>query len=367
MKNRRHHTPRGFRNNYVDSVTRSLRDVLRWRWDRFRNRLPPAPEVPTPMVAPDLAFIHRNGAAGIKMVQAVTWIGHATTLVQGSGLNVLTDPIFSHRASPLQFLGPQRAQAPGIAFEDLPSIDVVVISHNHYDHLDRHSILALARQKGGPPLFLVPLGIKAWLAKQKITRAVELDWWGAYEHAGVEFHFTPVQHWSARTLGDRNKTLWGGWAGIGGDFHWYFSGDTGYSADFTDTRRHFAARQTPQQGGGFDVALIAVGACEPRWFMQPQHVDPAEADAALADPQLAPIGRRGRRPESVTNLDRGGCDCAHPGATCRSHRKCRPKCPTSSNAAAAPDDRHRSRMHKDDRAAPYATATPHAPPREFVR
>jgi N-acyl-phosphatidylethanolamine-hydrolysing phospholipase D len=272
-----HHGPRGFRNNYVESVTKSLREVLRWQWSRLRSGLPPDPEVPTPRTAPDLGFLTRNAAAGARMLPSVTWIGHATTLVQAGGLNVLTDPIFSRRASPVQFAGPRRAQRPGIGLQELPRIDVVVISHNHYDHLDRGSIEALARQAGGSPLFLVPLGVKAWLERLRIARAVELDWWDSHAHAGVQFHFTPAQHWSGRSLRDRDKTLWGGWAVLAADFHWYFSGDTGYSADFVDTRRRFAERQSAAQGGGFDVALIAVGACEPRWFMQPQHVDPAEA------------------------------------------------------------------------------------------
>ena len=272
-----HHTPGGFRNNYVGTVVRPLRDVLRWQWDRLRRRLPRPPKGPTPSVAPDLVFLRANAAAGPAMVRTVTWIGHATTLVQAGGLNILTDPIFSERASPLSFAGPRRAQRPGIALHRLPAIDVVVVSHNHYDHLDRTSIRRLATQDGGPPLFLVPLGLKAWMARLGIHRVVECDWWDVHTHAGVEFHFTPAQHWSGRGLGDRNKTLWGAWAVLGSDCHWYFSGDTGYSADFVDTRRHFAERQTAARGGGFDVALIAVGACEPRWFMQPQHVDPAEA------------------------------------------------------------------------------------------
>jgi N-acyl-phosphatidylethanolamine-hydrolysing phospholipase D len=272
-----HHTPRGYRNNYVASVTRPLRDVLRWQWQRRRDGLPRPPRVATPRVAPEIAFLVENAIAGARMMPTVTWIGHATTLVQAGGLSILTDPIFSHRASPLSFLGPQRAHAPGIAIIDLPRIDVVVVSHNHYDHLDRRSIETLARQHGGPPLFLVPLGIKKWLGGLRISRAVELDWWDHYEHEDVEFHFTPAQHWSARSLTDRNRTLWGAWSVLGADLHWFFSGDTGYSADFNDTRERFAARQTAARGGGFDVALIAVGACEPRWFMRPQHVDPAEA------------------------------------------------------------------------------------------
>jgi N-acyl-phosphatidylethanolamine-hydrolysing phospholipase D len=277
MPQKPHHTAEGFRNNYVGTVTKSLGDLLHWQLDRIRQRLPPPPTLPIPVQAPDLNFIKRNAVGGTNMIPAVTWIGHATALVQASGLNVLTDPIFSHRASPVQFLGPPRAQAPGIALADLPHIDVVLISHNHYDHLDRGSIVALKNLPGGAPLFLAPIGIKTWLERLGIERAVELDWWQKHVHCGVEFHFTPAQHWSGRGLHDRNKSLWGAWSVIAEDFHWFFSGDTGYSQDFIDTRRYFADRQTDSQGGGFDVALIAVGACLPRWFMRMQHVDLDEA------------------------------------------------------------------------------------------
>ncbi len=211
------------------------------------------------------------------MTPASTWIGHATTLVQASGLNVLTDPIFSRRASPLRFVGPARVRPAGLRIEELPHIDVVVISHNHYDHLDRDSILALSRQPGGSPLFLTALGLKAWLRELKITNAVELDWWQHHSHNGADFHCTPAQHWSGRGVHDRNQTLWCAWAVLGADFHWFFSGDTGYTQDFADTRRHLASRQSEELGGGFDIALIAVGACLPRWFMSTQHVDLNEA------------------------------------------------------------------------------------------
>jgi N-acyl-phosphatidylethanolamine-hydrolysing phospholipase D len=272
-----HHTPDGFTNNYVGSVTKSLRDVLRWQVDRFRNRLPPKPTLPIPQEPPDLGFLLANALAGEQMIPAATWIGHASTLIQAGGLNVLTDPVFSQRVSPVSFAGPKRAQPPGISIEQLPHIDVVVVSHNHYDHLDRPSIKRLSEQQGGSPLFLVPLGLKAWLHKLGINNAVELDWWEHHIQRGTEFHFTPAQHWSGRSFSDRNKTLWGAWSALGPDFHWFFSGDTGYSRDFLDTREYFAARQTPEQGGGFDVALIAVGACLPRWFMKEQHVDLDEA------------------------------------------------------------------------------------------
>jgi len=272
-----HHTPRGFRNNYIESVSKSLGDLLRWQRERRRARLPPAPTIPIPTVAPDLDFVRRNAIAGSRMIPAATWIGHATTLVQASGLNVLTDPIFSNRASPVQFFGPARAQSPGIALPELPHVDVVAISHNHYDHLDRGSILSLAAQDGGAPLFLVPLGIQSWLAKLGIARSVELDWWDAHVHQDVEFVLNPAQHWSGRSLRDRNRSLWGGWSVLGEDFQWFFTGDTGYSKDFTDIRDRFAARQTLERGGGFDLALIAVGACLPRWFMKEQHIDLSEA------------------------------------------------------------------------------------------
>jgi N-acyl-phosphatidylethanolamine-hydrolysing phospholipase D len=261
-----------FRNNYVGSATKSLGEVMRWQWQRLRAGLPPPPTVPTPTQAPDLEFIHDN-----RQVPAVTWIGHATALVQAGGLNVLTDPIFSRRASPVRFAGPSRAYPPGVELKDLPHIDVVVVSHNHYDHLDRDSILTLSRQRGGAPLYLTPLGLKRWLNGLGIENAVELDWWQLHVHAGVEFHCTPAQHWSGRSFSDRNKTLWCSWAVLGSDLHWFFTGDTGYSRDFADIREHFAARQSAENGGPFDVALVAVGACLPRWFMQLQHVDLPEA------------------------------------------------------------------------------------------
>jgi len=275
-----HHTREGFRNNYIDAVDKPLSGLLKWRWQAWRQDLPPPPKEPTPVVAPDLAAIKANATKGAAMAPSITWIGHATMLVQASGLNVLTDPVFSERASPFQFVGPKRTQPPGVALADLPAIDAVVISHNHYDHLDRHAIKALDERAQGKTLFLVPLGIKQWLADIGVHNAVELDWWQSHKVGNVEFHFTPVQHWTARALGDRNQSLWGGWAVFGPDFHWYFSGDTGYSQDFRDTQQRFAGKNAASASGtqdGFDLALIAVGAYEPRWFMKEQHINPAEA------------------------------------------------------------------------------------------
>ena len=272
-----HHRSHGFQNNYVDFEPKGLAALIRWRLEAAQAGLPKPPASPTPSVAPELDFMLGNAGAGRGMQPALTWIGHATLLLQTGGLNVLTDPMFSERASPLAFIGPKRQVRPGLALAELPHVDVVVISHNHYDHLDAPSVRALGTQPGGSPLFLVPLGLKAWMAEQGLTHVVELDWWQEHAVGAVAFVLTPVQHWSGRTLSDRMETLWGGWAILAPDLHAFFAGDTGYSKDFADIRAHFAERQSEQAGGGFDIALLPIGGYEPRWFMAQQHVEPAEA------------------------------------------------------------------------------------------
>jgi N-acyl-phosphatidylethanolamine-hydrolysing phospholipase D len=240
-----------------------------------REGLPKPPATPIPRVPPDLDVVHGYAHAG--GVPAVTWIGHATALVQASGLNVLIDPIFSERASPFGFVGPRRHQPPGLALAQLPRIDVVLVSHNHYDHLDDPSVKALSAQPDGPPVFIVPLGLAAWLRARGIQTAVELDWWESHRVGTVEVVLVPAQHWSSRGLNDRMKTLWGGFAVFGHDLHWFYSGDTGYSRTFSDVREHFAQRQQAHAGGGFDLALLPIGAYAPRWFMRAQHVDVEQA------------------------------------------------------------------------------------------
>jgi len=273
-----HHRQGFFQNNYLEFKPRSLGEVLRWRREAARAGRPRPPSTPIPAVAPDLPFIAANAHAETQR-PAVTWIGHATVLAQVGGLNVLTDPIFSERASPVQFMGPKRHQPPGLALEQLPAIDLVLVSHNHYDHLDEASVAALARQPRGGPWFAVPLGLGDWLRRRGIQRIIELDWWDCHTmqtaRGAVELMLLPAQHWSARGINDRMKTLWGGFALLAPDCHLFFAGDTGYSRDFVDIRERLAGRQLA--GGGFDLALIPIGAYEPRWFMTEQHINVEEA------------------------------------------------------------------------------------------
>lgn len=277
-----HHTPDGFQNPGQPFVPKSLGEVLRWRWSAKRNGLPRPPLSPTPTVAPDLGFLHANARAGAAMQPAMTWVGHATVLAQSGGQTFLTDPIFAQRASPFSFAGPARRQPPGVALDALPHIDAVLVSHNHYDHLCETSVRALGQQAGGPPQFIVPLGLGDWFRAKGLSTVVELDWWHSHalpsQHGTLtEVMLVPAQHWSARGLTDRMATLWGGFAVFAPDCHWFYAGDTAYSREFAQMRERFAQRQSDQHGGGFDIALLLIGAYEPRWFMAPQHVNVEEA------------------------------------------------------------------------------------------
>lgn len=285
----KHHRPDGFQNNYLSFRGKRWHEILRWRWQAWRAGHPKPIQTPIAVVPPDLAFVHANARAGLAMQPAATWIGHITVLAQIGGLNFLTDPVFSERCFPVQWAGPQRQTPPGMTLTQLPRIDVVLLSHNHYDHMDEASLIALGRQAGGPPLFITPLGHKAWFARRGIHHVVELDWWDTHvlpatdTHHRVPVTLTPAQHWSARTATDALRSLWGGYAVLSPDCHLFFAGDTAYSKDFVDIRQHFARAQTPEQGGGFDLALLPIGAYEPRWFMKDQHVNPEEAVQIFQD------------------------------------------------------------------------------------
>ena len=257
-----HHTRDGFRNNYPHQEKQSF---WSWQWERWKNGVPPDPDggYGFALVKPDVAFLKAN-----RNEPTLTWIGHATLLLQLGGVNVLTDPHLTERASPVSFAGPKRHVPPALSIAELPHIDAVVISHNHYDHLDAGTVKQLNLQAGGPPRFFVPLGQKAWFASEGIDNVAELDWWDSVQYRGLDIHLVPVQHWSARTPWDRNQTLWGGWIIERADLRFFFSGDTGYSKDFADIRSRF---------GRIDLAAIPIGCYEPRWFMQANHVNPEES------------------------------------------------------------------------------------------
>jgi L-ascorbate metabolism protein UlaG (beta-lactamase superfamily) len=220
--------------------------------------VPVAPQRPPPMDAQAWA--------------TVTFVGHSTFLIQTRAGNVLTDPMFSERASPLTFIGPRRVRVPGIRFEDLPEIAVVVLSHNHYDHCDLPTLRALRRRFD--PHVVTGLANGRFARKAGLRRIEELDWWQPAARSPVPVTATPAQHFSARTPFDRNRALWSGFVMDLDGHRLFFAGDSGYAPHF---------REIPHRFGDIDLALLPIGAYEPRWFMKDVHMDPDEAVRAHVD------------------------------------------------------------------------------------
>lgn len=208
---------------------------------------------------------------------AITWIGHSTVLIQIGGLNVLTDPMWANRASPVPFAGPRRRLPPAVAIDALPPIDVVLISHNHYDHLDLPTVRHLVRRRSDTR-WLAPLGLRGDLERAGARLVHEHAWWDHHETDGVRFDCVPAQHSSGRGFRDRNRSLWCGWTASStiGDVRRavYFAGDTAYCPAFVE----IGARLGP-----FDACLIPIGAYEPRWYMQYVHMTPEEAVRAYEE------------------------------------------------------------------------------------
>jgi L-ascorbate metabolism protein UlaG (beta-lactamase superfamily) len=246
---------------------RSLRDVLRWKF--LGGKVAPWPEHPSPnAAAPTLPDRLQPGTF------AATFVGHSTFLLQFPGdLNILTDPIWSQRASPFSFAGPRRVRPPALDWKALPPIALVLVSHGHYDHLDVPTLRQLERRFS--PLFLAGLGQRAFLRARGLGRVEELDWWQSRtvrdrQGGTLEITFTPAQHWSARNILQRNRTLWGGfWLqdGAGGK-RVFFAADSGLGRHFGTIRERL---------GSPDVAFLPIGAYEPRWFMREQHMNPDDA------------------------------------------------------------------------------------------
>lgn len=257
----------------------SFRQFNRWRQERIRKLREKDYSYSVPNVEPDLSYLHNN-----RKHPSITWIGHSTFLIQLGGLNMMTDPVWAGQMAFQKRLAP-----PGIPIEDVPPVDVVLISHSHYDHLHINSLRKLA----GSKQLLVPAGLGTKLRLKGFTRVKELHWWQSVSMGGVTFTFVPSQHWTRRNPWDRNSSHWGGWiiepqaaaeapddkpdAGarpyVSDSPTIYFAGDSGYFNGFKEVGKRYA----------IDVALMPIGAYEPEWFMGPQHVTPEEALQAFED------------------------------------------------------------------------------------
>jgi L-ascorbate metabolism protein UlaG (beta-lactamase superfamily) len=253
-----------FFNPGMPTTDRSIRELLRWRFGPHG-----ASWLPTPTITPVKPALRVKGLR-------ITMVGHATLLIQAAGVNLLTDPVWSDRASPLRFAGPKRATAPGVLLKDLPPIDAVLLSHNHYDHLDISTLRQLHDVHA--PLMVMPLGNDAIIRRAvNGARLSAGDW---HDRIGIAAHvavtLTPAHHWSARGIRDRRMALWAGMFVDTPAGNIWFAGDTGYGdgAIFRDIRARY---------GRPDVALLPIGAYAPRWFMAAQHTDPEEAVQIMRD------------------------------------------------------------------------------------
>lgn len=257
-----HYDGKHFFNPGVAERGKSLGDL--WRWMRERQ--------PTPW--PDWIDNQPWPKPGpvAETALSVSFIGHACFLIGIGGRWFITDPVYADRASPVPFAGPKRVRAPGLSFDDLPALDGILVSHNHYDHLDRASLRELNRRFQAP--VVTSLGNSTLIRASGPQQVTELDWWQSHPVAGVAITYVPAQHFSARGLFDRNATLWGGFVLQAAGRTLYFCGDSGYCPHF---------REIGQRFPGIDLSLLPIGAYEPRWFMRTQHVNPEEAVQAHLD------------------------------------------------------------------------------------
>lgn len=240
---------------------RSFRDLLKWQMGTGRERWPR--EWPSPFAQARPA--ERIEGDGLRVIM----VGHATLLIQTAGMNILTDPVWSQRCSPISFLGPKRVNAPGIRLDRLPPIDLVLLTHNHYDHMDTRTLTKLHRAHG--MRVVTPLGNDRIVRKAVRGLDVSAHDWGETVRVGpLTIHVEPTHHWSARGLGDRRMALWASFVVEGPAGRIYHVGDTGFHGG-----RNY--RQAAQRHGGFRLAILPLGAFEPRWFMEAQHQNPDEA------------------------------------------------------------------------------------------
>ena len=292
-----HRVGGGFRNPWPTGELHGLGDFLRWAVvERLTKGRPPgvsragfAAAFPPATPAPA-----RPRADEGRLL--ATWVGHSTFLLQVGGLNVLTDPVWGERASPVSFAGPKRWTPPGLDFDALPPIDVVLVSHDHYDHLDAPTVRRLTARHPGARWY-VPLGVARWLTKRGAASVVERDWWESAELPAGRGRVTcvPAQHFAGRRATNRDATLWCGWTIEAAGRSVYYVGDTGYFPDVADAAR--------RAGAPFDLVLMPVGAYAPRWFMRPVHNDPD--DAVRAYRELVAASPEGARPPVMAGMHWG--------------------------------------------------------------
>lgn len=256
-----HHTPLGFRN--IEPGIRTPGAFKKWQDDRKRQGLPKPPRDGYQ------AFIKRwwQPADFGGAEDAIWWLGHACLIVRASGRYILIDPALGNRASPLFFIGPKRKTPLTVDIGGLPPIDIIVYSHNHYDHLDRSTLKKLLKRFPDVKV-MAPLGMGDWLRARGVKHISQCDWWDCVDVDGLRLHSVPARHWSQRTLRDRNRSLWCGWVFETRDWRFYFSGDSGYSKSLADIGKRL---------GPFDIAALPIGAYAPEWFMGESHMSPAGA------------------------------------------------------------------------------------------
>ncbi|KAI8915181.1 beta-lactamase superfamily domain-containing protein [Powellomyces hirtus] len=286
--NKAHHLPNGrFTNPWPSFTEHGLFDFLKLlpQWDRKGSKVPIESERTVKVLGRENMDWSKIKQPDTSIIQA-TWLGHASFLIQMEGVNIICDPVFEQRCSPMSFMGPARFTPPACTLAELRAeikIDVCIISHNHYDHLETTSIAAL-----GPDVqFFVPLKNKAWFDNYKLPHVYELDWWDKHElkladGRMLQIVCTPCQHFSGRGLHDRMSTLWAGWAVLGQKHgkHFYFGGDTGYrsvSADGSFSSTCPVFKEIGTELGPFDLSCIPIGAYSPRPFMSPVHLAPEDS------------------------------------------------------------------------------------------
>lgn len=271
-----HHTPDGFCN--PEEELRQNGDLRRWRKERKAEGLPFPPAQGYDQFTQQ--WWQKADLSGEE--DAIWWLGHACLLLRSGGKYTLIDPALSKRVSPVSFFGPMRRTPAALEIKDIPALDCVLVSHSHYDHLDRPTIKKILK-RFPKTQFVVPLGLKPWFSRLGARNVVQLDWWDTTETAGLKIHAVPARHWSMRTPWDRNHSLWCGWVIQNKEINFWFTGDSGYTENLLEI---------PRRLGPFNLAALPVGAYAPKWFMRGQHMDPEQAvllHQALGQPLSIPI------------------------------------------------------------------------------